>query len=254
MCRLLGVVTPAPIPLAAALDDLAAPFTDLSREHRDGWGIAAWPGQGAGPRILKDTNSAAGDRRWDEALTGTRTDAALLHLRLASPDLPVVPGNTHPFTAGTLSFAHNGYFSPYDALDGLIDADLLAGAAGSTDSERFFLRVLTLLRDEDPVDALAHAAADIRARAASFASLNCLLLTEQALYAYSDEDPDSEVSRRRGPDFFRLRYRADGDRVVVASSGVPQPDADWSVLPYRQVLEISRADLRVSVHAGRSPV
>lgn len=254
MCRLLGVVTRAPLPLAIALDDLAVPFTDLSREHRDGWGIAAWPVQGAGPRVVKDTAPAADTRQWDEALTGTLTDAAILHLRLASPNLPVVPGNTHPFTVGTLAFAHNGFFSPYDALDGLIDADLLAHRAGSTDSERFFLRVLTLLRDEDPVDALAHAAADIRARAASFASLNCLLLTEQALYAYSDEDPDSEVSRRRGPDFFRLRYRTEHDRVVVASSGIPQPDEDWSVLPYGRVLEISRAGLRVSVHHSRSPV
>lgn len=65
-------------------------------------------------------------------------------------------------------------------------------------------------------------------------------------YAYADQDPDSEVSRRRGPDFFRLRYRTEKDRVV-ASSGVPQPDGDWSVLPYRRVLEIRRGDLRVSV-------
>ncbi|MFG2554713.1 class II glutamine amidotransferase [Streptomyces sp. NPDC048581] len=246
MCRLMGVVTRAPLPLTDALSDLAAPFTELSREHRDGWGIAAWPGQGTGLRIVKDTAPAADTRLWGTVLTGTLTDAALLHLRLASPDLPIVPGNTHPFTAGSLAFAHNGFFTPYDALDGLIDADLLARAAGSTDSERYFLRVLTLLGEEDPADALAQAAADIRARA-SFASLNCLLLTEQALYAYSEEDPESEVSRRRGPDFFRLRYRADEDRVVVASSGVPQPDGDWHVLPYRRVLEIHRSSLRVSV-------
>jgi len=249
MCRLLGVVTRAPLPLTAALGELTVPFTELSREHGDGWGIAAWPGAGGGrPRVVKGIASAAGDWLWEHALAGTHADAAVLHLRMASPGLPVVPGNTHPFTAGGLAFAHNGFFSPYDALDELIDPGLLAAAGGSTDSERFFLRVRTLLRDEDPVDALARAAADIRARA-SFASLNCLLLTEEALYAYADEDPDSEVSRRRGPDFFRLRYRADGDRVLVASSGVPQPDGAWRVLPYRQVLEIRRDDLGVRVHA-----
>ncbi|WP_405969996.1 hypothetical protein OG496_06655 [Streptomyces sp. NBC_00988] len=53
------------------------------------------------------------------------------------------------------------------------------------------------------------------------------------------------VSRRRGPDFFRLRYRVDEDRVVIASSGIPQPDDRWTVLPYREVLEIRRAGLRV---------
>ncbi|KPI09170.1 putative glutamine amidotransferase type 2 [Actinobacteria bacterium OK074] len=246
MCRLLGVVTRAPMPLDAALDGLVAPFTELSCEHADGWGIAA-RGPGAGPLVVKDTVRAVDSPAWRATLTGTVTDAALLHLRLASPGLPVVPGNTHPFAVGALAFAHNGYFSPYDALDELIAPDLLAGAVGDTDSERYFLRLLTLLREEDPVDAVAHAAADIRSRA-TFASLNCLLLTEQALYAYADEDPGSEVSRRRGPDFFRLRYRIDGDRVVVGSSGLPQPGESWTVLPYREVLEIRRADLRVSRH------
>lgn len=249
MCRLLGVVTRSPLPLTTALGDLAVPFTELSREHGDGWGVASWPGpDGVGPRVVKGPGRAAGDELWDRTLGGTPTDAAVLHLRMASPGLPVVPGNTHPFTAGGLAFAHNGFFSPYDALDELIDPGLLAGAAGSTDSERFFLRVLTLLRDKGPVDALARAADDIRARTA-FASLNCLLLTGEALYAYADEDPGSEVSRRRGPDFFRLRHRADGERVVVASSGVPQPDGAWHVLPYRQVLEVRRGDLGVHVHA-----
>jgi len=250
MCRLLGVVTRAPQPLTAALGDLAVPFTELSREHCDGWGVAAWPGRGGGgPRVVKGVGRAVGDRLWDDTLGGAPADAAVLHLRMASPGLPVVPENTHPFTAEGLAFAHNGFFSPYDALDGLIDPGLLAGAGGGTDSERFFLRVLTLLRDKDPVDALAQAADDIRARATSFASLNCLLLTEDALYTYSDEDPESEVSRRRGPDFFRLRYRVDGERVVVASSGVPQSDGGWRVLPYRHVLEVRRDGLGVRVHA-----
>lgn len=249
MCRLLGVVTRTPRPLADALGELAAPFRELSGEHGDGWGIAAGGGPGAGLQVAKDIRSAGVSRLWDESLTGVHSDAALFHLRLASPGLSVAPGNTHPFTAGALAFAHNGFFSPYDALDDLIDPDLLAHRAGSTDSERYFLRVLTLLRDGDPAGALARAADDIRART-SFASLNCLLLTERALYAYADEDPDSEVSRRRGPDFFRLRYRSDDDRVVIASSGLPQPDGDWTVLPYRQVLEIHRSSLRISLHGS----
>ena len=78
--------------------------------------------------------------------------------------------------------------------------------------------------------------------------MNCLLLTEDALYAYSEEDPESEVSKRRGPDFFRLRYHATADRVAVGSSGMPSAAADWTLLPYRQVLEIGRGDLRVTVH------
>ncbi|WP_034091769.1 class II glutamine amidotransferase [Streptacidiphilus albus] len=251
MCRLLGVVSRGPRPLTDTLSGLLDPFTALSCEHADGWGVAAW--RDGELSVAKDTSPAHASKAYAQALSPA-TDAALLHLRKASPGLPVTPGNTHPFTAGTLAFAHNGGFSPEHALDGLIDAEILRGGVGSTDSERFFLRVLTRLRstDPDPVDAIARTAADVRAHA-SFSSLNCLLLTQDALYAYAEEDPESEASRRRGPDFFPLWYRARQDSVVVASSGIGAGDG-WQVLPYGQVLEIRRADLRVSTHAVLSGV
>jgi predicted glutamine amidotransferase len=246
MCRLLGMVTRVPRPLTDALSGLLEPFTALSCEHADGWGIAAR--RGVESAVTRGTEPAHASPAYRAALAAP-ADAALLHLRLASPDLPVEPGNTHPFTAGTLAFAHNGYFSPRDALDDLIDPEILAGAAGGTDSERFFLRVLTRLRgeDRDPVDAIARTAADIRARAA-FGSLNCLLLTEDSLYGYAEEDPQSEVSRRRGPEFFRMHYRTEAAGVVVASSGIAT-GGEWQLLPYGRVLEIRRKDLRVSTHA-----
>ncbi|MFF1871102.1 class II glutamine amidotransferase [Kitasatospora herbaricolor] len=246
MCRLLGVVTRDPMRLVDSLTALIEPFTKLACEHSDGWGIAAWRPDGE-LALAKDVIPAHTSPAYAAVTTGPATDAALLHIRMASAGLAVDERNTHPFTAGTLAFAHNGDFLPTDAIDDLIDPDLLAGAAGDTDSERYFLRILTLMRETDPVDAVALAAADIRARA-GIGSLNCLLLTQDALYAYAEEDPESEVSRRRGPDFFRLRYRVQDDRVVVASSGIPQATADWSVLPYRQVLEVRRTDLRLSTH------
>lgn len=245
MCRLLGAVSRSPQPLASTLDGLLAPFTELSCEHSDGWGIAAWHEDEL--RIAKDVTPAHASPSFTDAV-GRTTDAALLHLRKASPGLPVDRGNTHPFVRGDTAFAHNGYFTPLDAVDGLIDPDLLADAAGTTDSERYFLRVLSIMGDqEDAVDALAHAAQDIRARA-EFGSLNCLLLTEMALYAYAEQDPGSEVSLRRGPQFFELSYRVTRESVTVASSGIaPAGDPAWRPLPYGQVLEIRRADLRVSV-------
>jgi predicted glutamine amidotransferase len=249
MCRLLGMVSRTPTQLTASLDDLLGPFTELSGEHCDGWGLAAW--NGSGLATAKGIDQARSSQCFRSAVAAPVTDAALLHLRKASPGLPVVPANTHPFTAGTLAFAHNGYFTPVDAVDDLIDDDELADAAGTTDSERYFRLVLTRMRYQDPVDAIASAAADIRSRT-ELGSLNCLLLTEHALYAYAEENPFSEVRRRRGPDFFRLRYHAEADRVAVASSGVAPHPEDWTVLPYRHVLEISRADLRVSTHAVHS--
>jgi predicted glutamine amidotransferase len=248
MCRLLGVVSRAPMSLTDSLDGQFGPFAELSGEHPDGWGVASW--QDGRLAVAKGAARADASPGFQAAADGV-SDAAILHIRQASPGLPNAVGNTHPFAAGTASgtvaFAHNGYFTPADALDELIGSGMLASAGGTTDSERYFLRVLTLLAEHGPVGAIARAADDIRTRA-EFASLNCLLLTPDALYAYSEEDPASEVSRRRGPDFFRLRYRVAANRVVVASSGIPQPAPEWGLLPYHQVLEIRRGDLDVQTH------
>ncbi|MGW4368962.1 class II glutamine amidotransferase [Nocardia takedensis] len=247
MCRLLGVVTRAPEPLTDALSDLLEPFTALSHEHADGWGIAA-----RRDRELvrtRGTEPAHAGPAFRAALAHPG-DAALLHLRLASPGSPIRLENTHPFLAPGLAFAHNGWFTPGDALDDLIAPDILAEATGDTDSERFFLRIRTRMREReaDPVEAIARTAAELRSRAA-FASLNCLLLTEHALYAYTEQDPASEVSRRRGPDFFRMYHRTTAAGTIVASSGIGQ-GRDWQPLPQRTVLEIRRTRSRVRSFAA----
>jgi hypothetical protein len=84
----------------------------------------------------------------------------------------------------------------------------------------------------------------------SSASLNCLLLTPDALYAYTAHDPHSDVIRRRGPGHLALSYRTDADAVVVASTSRPQKPPTWSTLPEGHVLEIRRGDLRTVVHFG----
>lgn len=248
MCRLLGVVSADPHTLADSLADVLGTFAELSREHNDGWGMAAWRDGELG--TVRDTAPAHDSTAYLNALR-TSTDAALLHLRMASPDLPVELRNTHPFRAGAVAFAHNGYFTPLTAVDELIDPELLANVAGGTDSERYFLRMLSRLRTQGPVNALALAAADIRDRA-TMGSLNCMLLDEHALYVYADENPESEVRKRRGPEFFRMRYQVTAGRVIVASSGIaPASDDAWRELPYRHVLEVRRSDLRVSTHFVR---
>ncbi len=245
MCRMIGVVSRT----AATLDDLIGPgldaFTALSLEHADGWGTANWCGDRL--TIAKEPVAAHTSPAFAQAMTGPVTDAAIVHIRLANPGSPLIVANTHPFHAPGLAFAHNGHFSPAAALDDLLDAQLLADTTGSTDSERFFLLVRMLMRDLPPGRALADAAATIRDRA-TYSGLNCLLLTADSLYAYSESDPDSAVSRRRGPEYFPLNLLVRDDRVIVASTGWAQPAAPWQRLAQRQVLQIRRHDLGLIYH------
>lgn len=253
MCRLLGVVSRKPEAVSELVADDLGPFLALAGEHRDGWGVASVAPDGAVASVKEPTraDTSAG---FDRAVRVT-TDAALLHLRMASPQSPVVPANTHPFGDRHLAFAHNGDFHPVDCLDAVSGpasgGPLSAAAEGGTDSERFYLRIRRYLDDgAPPHKAIPAAAAEVKSLAEGFASLNCLLLTPDALYAYTAHDPHSDVIRRRGPGYFALSYHTGPDKVVVASTGWPQDPPAWSVLPEDHVLEIRRGDARTVVHAG----
>lgn len=250
MCRLLGVVATRRDPLRELLTDDLAPFVDLACEHPDGWGIGHVD---CADRVAIEKGSARADQsaRFSRLAAGTVTDAAILHMRLASDKMPVTSVNTHPFGDADGAFAHNGYFAPADALNAMLGPGL-AAARGDTDSERYYLAIRRRIDNGmAPATAISVAAADIRAKATKCVSLNCLFLTPRALYAYADHDPGSEVIRRRGPRYFDLRYRVEPGRIVVASEGWPQPVDRWLPLPGRRVLEIPRQDPRIILHDSR---
>lgn len=255
MCRLLGVVadrarTPREL-LGAELD----PFRAMSKVHGDGWGGALWS-EDDRLRSVRAAEPALGSRTFDELCDTARTDAALLHLRKASPGMSNLPENTHPFLAGGAAFAHNGWAWPNEALDGLLDGAGGEAPVGQTDSERYFQLVLALMRESDVVPALDEATTRI-AEHTELLSLNCLLLTHDALYAVEYWDPPRVAAKGDDPDTFALRYRVDNHAVVVASSGWRQQSPDWTPLSNGRVLEVGRGDLHTRVHrlrAGRAAV
>jgi len=246
MCRLLGVVADSPAPLPELLGGDLDPFVELAREHADGWGISFLD---SGGQVVTAKEPTSALRSWVFRPLAERvvTSAAIVHLRMSSPGSLRILENTHPFGGPELAFVHNGQFDPAGVLDAGPDANT-ADAKGDTDSERYYLAVrdLTLLGSAPP-DAITGAAGLVRSRAASWESTNCLLLTPAGLCAYADHSANSAVIRRRGPDFFDLRYRTEPGRAVVASTGWTRPGVSWARLPDRRVLEIGR-DLMLTVH------
>lgn len=232
--------------MTESLADELGPFSQLSSVHCDGWGLAAWNAQDdlvitkhAGPALEEPGLLAACSR--------VSTDAALLHLRKASVGLPVTPANTHPFSAGSVAFAHNGYFPPTAAIDDLLAAHDAEPTLGQTDSERYFALVLALMRTNGPVSAVTRAAAMISERV-EVVSLNMLMLTNQALYAYSHYNRTPAPGSDDDPASYELNFRVCDSGVVVASTGWEQPSPSWELLAPGTVLEIRRHDLCVSVH------
>jgi len=247
MCRLLGVVATEPAPIGELVAADIDPFLQLACEHRDGWGVAYRDEFGA-VVIDKGIDQADDSERLRGLLKTCVTDMALLHIRMASPNLPVIMANTHPFGDGRAAFAHNGEVRPVTAFDSQISPGLLPTATGDTDSERYFLAVRTRLdRGEAPPAAISATARAVAGTATTRVSLNCMMLTPAGLYAYAEHDPGSEVIGRRGPDYFDLSYRRMDDRVIVASRGWPQPQPQWVRIPDRQVAQVSAGSREIRI-------
>lgn len=237
MCRLLGWAAPTPCSAADLLGDHLPAFADLSERHADGWGAAFAPAgvDPVPPEIVKEPVPARTSRVFATAMQQP-APAAVVHLRWATPGLPVQPVNTHPFVGGTVAFAHNGEVRDLPGLEALLDADLVGAPVGDTDSERYFLAVLTQLRrGAAPAEALAVVAAALSDSPAT--SLNCLLLTPDQLVAVCRHDP-ALLPPDEVPDYFHLSAERvvgpDGATraVLVGSSGVlPEVGEAVAALP-----------------------
>jgi predicted glutamine amidotransferase len=262
MCRLLGYCARGALPLTRLLgDEEFRDFTALSALHSDGWGMA-WYETGQ-PRIRKSPHRADGTPEYHELARQPLGDLGLLHLRWATPGLGVNDRNSHPFRYGPYVLAHNGAIHPQERLPELLPPEWERQLAGTTDSERYCLGIMSRLAahghemapDSDMVTAITDTAADIDRRFLPN-SLNAILLSPEKLYAINWHDParvPAAQLRQRGygdrPDeiaaYFDLAYRITDQAVVVASSGWPQPG--WTPLPNRHVLVTDRNTLRTTV-------
>jgi predicted glutamine amidotransferase len=255
MCRLLGYVAREPIGPSELLGDAFAAFIKLSEYHSDGWGLAWYDAQ---DRLRLDQTPEAA---YASAAFATRSrsvcaDALIAHLRKATPGLAVTQENTHPFIRAGVAFAHNGSVEPVREIEALIAPRLRGSIAGATDSERYFLALLSALDGSSPVEAFRTAFRLMRERL-RYTSLNCLLLTPDVLYAVCYYDPHHPQVQRRfamDPAYADVSYRVTPDAVVVGSSGWQQ-GSGWQLLGNGQMLVIERGTLHpviVDIVDGRT--
>jgi predicted glutamine amidotransferase len=263
MCRVMGYCARDHVSVCDLIGEpgLAA-FTALSQWHGDGWGMAAQDGRDV--QVFKSPQRAADDPDYHRLADKQLGDAGLVHLRWATPGLPVADRNCHPFARDGFALAHNGAIHPQDKLPRLLPPGWEEQLTGTTDSERYFLHILSGLdaHGGDVVAAVSATVAHIRAGYTPN-SLNAILLAPDALYAISWHDPAlipvESIRARNSPEvpelYFNLAYRQTPAAVVVASSGWPQDG--WTPLPNGSVLAVNRGTLAtrvVSLLAARSAV
>jgi predicted glutamine amidotransferase len=241
-------------------------FVGLAADNPDGWGMA-WREGAHGPQVERSLTSAKDDPKFGDFCARALGDLGIVHLRSATPPLEVSFRNSHPFVRDGLAMAHNGAIFPKEQalkditgqggwpqqLDAIIPNGSRRRPEGETDSERYFLAVLTYMDlGCGPVDAMRRAVEHILAEFRP-SCLNALLLTEESLFATSWHQPEpypDEYYRLFSPDtlltYFDLQYRLDRRGLVVASTGWT-PDG-WQTVTEGHVLEVARFSLELTEH------
>jgi predicted glutamine amidotransferase len=251
MCRFLAYAAPCPTSVASLVPETLAEFVNLARENPDGWGQAAYNGDQI--RLERSLESAGDDPRFLEVASQPLGDMGIVHLRAATPPLPLTYDNSHPFVLGKLMMAHNGAIFPQEKLEEILRPDSRQRPRGETDSERYFLAVAEEIeRGASPVEAIRTTVGRILE---SFqpSCLNAFLLTEDALYAVSWHPPEpyrEEYYRLFSPEvletYFDICYELADRGIVLASTGWSQHG--WSTVTEGHVLEVRRRSLALTEH------
>lgn len=239
MCRLLAFSAKEPTTLPKFVGNDFERFTELSFIHNDAWGLAV--DTGARTELVKTAETAAKSESFSELVKKQSGLAGLLHFRWASPGLPVTDQNAHPFSYNEISFIHNGALSPYDTLQSLVSSDFLEIRKGQTDSELFFLYLLTEIEKDDFLSGVTRAIKNIKENF-KYSSINSMIMNPDYLVVISEHDPENKPSWA-DEIYYELRYRLDESGFTVASSGWPQEG--WELIPNHQILIFNRKTLQL---------
>jgi predicted glutamine amidotransferase len=154
MCRLFGFRSAVPAAVHPSLVTEKNSLVIQSKEHKDGWGIAAY-GVESRPSVAHGVGPAHSDPDFHRVSSLVSSHTVVAHVRLASVGA-VELRNSHPFLYGRWSFVHNGTLKNFEqhrhAVESLIRPDLRPNIRGTTDSERCFHIFLTRLAVREPLD------------------------------------------------------------------------------------------------------
>jgi predicted glutamine amidotransferase len=242
MCRLLCWASTSPRRLEDVLGESGfTEFTNLSRLHNDGWGLASVAQPGSTPDVEHSTSPAFSDKLLGEIVTFPFC-GCVVHFRKASPGLPVEMRNTHPFVYDSIAFAHNGSILPQERLVDLLAPRWRDRMTGTTDSELYFLAIMAEIEGGLAITAAIDVVVTKITREYETSSLNAMFITPTTLYVVNSHDPAKAPGPEMEPDgkpYYQLRVQRTSNTLVVASSGFPQSDdAGWETLPNHTLLTI----------------
>jgi predicted glutamine amidotransferase len=234
MCRLLAYAASESTTFPTVVGDSFTQFIELSSLHCDGWGISGEAGQ-----CSTEAVEARHSQTLQKTLVDTPAKAALLHLRWATPGIPVDIANNHPFTYQGLSFIHNGSLTPSDGLDQALEPFYRAQIKSESDSHRYFMLLAQEIARAG-LEAGILKTIQIARQLTRYASLNAMLLTDEYLVVITEHNLANKPAFL-DDEYYPLRYIVRDGAVIIGSSGWDQEG--WTILENHTVLIIKRDDL-----------
>ncbi len=237
MCRLLGFTSTERKSFYDVVGSDFDAFVELSAAHKDGWGI------GYEGEIVKDINPAKESTLLSQTSQTLETNGALLHLRQASKGISVDINNNHPFTHDAITFMHNGTIRPGNTAEQFISDKYKSLIQGTTDSERYFYALISMVDELGLVEGVRKTVNSIRA-IADYSSLNIMVQTPDTLIAVCEFNPENKTEWS-SEDHYELRFKKEGSDVIIASTG--WGNSDWQHLDNHQLLVVDRPTLEYSI-------
>jgi predicted glutamine amidotransferase len=237
MCRLLGFTSSERKSFYDLVGNEFDKFVAMSAEHKDGWGI------GYEGEVIKDLKPAKESDLLTQTGKNLETHGALLHLRQASKGISVDINNNHPFTHGTITFMHNGTIRPGHTAEQFISDEYKGLIQGTTDSERYFYALISMVDQLGLVEGVRKTVNLIRG-IADYSALNIMVQTPETLIAVCEFNPDVKTEWS-SEDHYELRFKKEGNDVVIASTG--WGNSDWQHLDNHHMLVVDRSTLEYSI-------
>jgi glutamine amidotransferase len=259
MCRLLGIASSEPTEFKIVLRDSPRSLAALSREHRDGWGLAVYHADASGGRgewrVEKGIECATEDQRFHELALGT-AELLVSHVRQRTVGATALE-NTHPFHSRRWVFAHNGTIKDLTFVRAHASPARLEAVRGQTDSELFFAYLLTRLDEAGLADSPATFDTDkvvgAAARAArerpGFGAFNFLLSDGDTIYAHRfgrtmhllERGPHDEVRpSRRAHDGTVVHTPWSQRRCAIFIASEKMTEEPWQQIEEGMLLRINR--------------
>jgi predicted glutamine amidotransferase len=168
----------------------------------------------------------------------------IVHLRWATGRLARCVENTHPFVRGDVAFMHNGSLPVGPELLAMIDDDLLESIEGTTDSEHYFMALLSARRKtESVIGAIALVLDGLNGL--PWPSLNMMWAEPDWLHVLCAHQPEFRAAELPDP-YYHLQYGRHGDAVVAWSSEVSERDG--TPLANRSVLSVQASTGEITVN------